>query len=370
MGPWGCRMSGSVLFAGRGSLNPTGWRLFFLRATTLFMVVGMAVLVGCHSSEYDENTRKAKRMTELFDRDEKYLGVPLQVGQVEFRENANVYTAKLSVFLRGTKGILDKPGSGGKPGKDGKLIAGKGQELEIATALSGGKESAQNSADAPYGFVYLLDPKSKDAKNARIDAILVLVRHDKTGDHKDRAKLVGDLAKLRITKNFDPEAKEGVDKFMGPKKLDPTFKDWFSTPIKTIPADEIFADAPVTLPDGRQAVWFTYLVPLNQKKPAKFAGTMAVCYRVIRSQPGPAGTSQPSGNTKGKATAAKDSDLVFDNQKKRFKAPQEVELSIKNLRLDADKDSAMELYNLRPSTTPGETAPAPSAAGSANKNSK
>lgn len=347
-------------------MSQMGWRLSVLRATSLFMLVGMAVLMGCHSSEYDENTRKAKRMTELFDRDEKFLGPPLQIGQVEFRETSNVLTAKLSVFLRGTKGIMDKPGSGGKPGKEGKIIAGKGQELEIATALSGGKESAQNSADAPYGFVYLLDPKAKGAKGPRVDAMLVLVRHDKKGDRKERTQLVADLAKLRITKNFDPEAKEGTDKFMAPKKLDPTFKDWFPTAIKTITADEVFTDAPVTLPDGRQAVWFTYLVPLNQKKPVKFAGTMAVCYRVIRPQGSPATPPATTGAGKGKGAAAKDSDLAFDDQKKRFKPPQDVELSIKNLRLDADKDAAMEIFNLRQGTTPGEPAPAP-AAGAANK---
>lgn len=344
------------------------WRLLVLRATSLFMVVGMAVLMGCHSSEYDENTRKAKRMTELFDRDEKLLGDPLQIGSVEFRETANIDTKKLSVFLRGTEGISPKPGTGGKPGKDGKIIAGKGQELEIATALSGGKESAQNSADAPYGYVYLLDPKAKPVKTPRVDAILVLVRPDKAGDRKERTKLVADLAKLRITKNFDPEAKEGVDKFMGPKKLDPTFKDWFPTPIKTIPADEIFADSLVTLPDGRQAVWFTYLVPLSQKKPVKFNGTMAVCYRVVRPQLGPAQT-QPAGTAKAKSSPGKESDLAYDDQKKRFKVPQDVELSIKNLRLDADKDSAMELYNLRAGTTPGDASPAPSA-GAGNKQSK
>lgn len=344
-----------------------GWRLSVLRATSLFMVVGMAVLMGCHSSEYDENTRKAKRMTELFDRDEKFLGDPLQIGQVEFRDGSKVDTTKLSVFLRGTKGISPKPGSGGKPGKEGKIIAGKGQELEIANALSGGKESAQNSADAPYGFVYLLDPKAKPVKTPRVDAILVLVRPDKAGDRKERTKLVADLAKLRITKSFDPEAKEGADKFMAPKKLDPTFKDWFPTPIKTIAADEIFADAPVILPDGRQAVWFTYLVPLNQKKPTKFAGTMAVSYRVIRPQVAPGSAPQPTGTGKAKGTTAgKESDLAYDEQKKRFKAPQDVELSIKNLRLDADKDAAMEIHNLRAGTTPGESTPAPSA-GAGNK---
>lgn len=345
------------------------WRLLVLRATSLFMVVGMAVLMGCHSSEYDENTRKAKRMTELFDRDEKFLGDPLQFGDFEFRDGANINKQKLAIFLRGTKGISPKPGTGNKPGKEGKVFAGKGQELEIANALSGGKESAQNSADAPYGYVYLLDPKAKAAKTPRVDAILVLVRPDKGNDRKERPKLVADLAKLRITKSFDPDAKEGVDKFMGSKKLEPTFKDWFPEPekVKSIPVDEIFADSVVTLPDGRQAVWFSYLVPLTQKKPAKFNGTMAVCYRVIRPQSGPGNAPQPAGAGKAKSGSAKESDLAFDEQKKRFKAPQDVELSIKNLRLDADKEAALQLFNLRSGTTPGDAAPAPSAGGAGSK---
>ncbi|RLT16785.1 MAG: hypothetical protein DWI28_07060 [Planctomycetota bacterium] len=328
-----------------------------LRALGLSLFGGVTLLIGCYSSEYDSNTRKAKLMTELFDRDEKVLGAALNIGHVEFRENANISTAKLSLFLRAPKGILDKPGTGGKANKEGKNFPGKGQEAEIVNALSGGMDSATNTADAPYGYVFLLDPKIKASSNPRTDAMLVLFRREKSGESADitKAKMVADLARFRINKNIDFKIKE-LSTFVGNKKLEPTFKDWFPEPIKPIASDELYATSSVTLGDKRQAVWFTYLVPINQKKPQKFAGIMAVCYRVIRPPLGPDNkeTTVAGGGT-GKPS------LEFDQKTGRYKPPVEILRSIENLRLDPDRDMAMELYNKRTGTAQAEAAPAPTA---------
>ncbi len=314
-----------------------------------------ALLMGCYSSDYDGNTRKAKSMTELFDRDEKVLGGVLNIGNVEFRENANISQAKLSVFLRAPKGILDKPGTGGKANKEGKNFPGKGQEAEIINALSGGLETTTNTADAPYGFVFLLDPKIKPSQGPRTDAMVVLFRREKSGESTEitKAKMVADLARFRISKNIDFKSKD-LATLVGNKKLEPTFKDWFPEPIKPIASDELFAPTSVTLGDKRQAVWFSYLVPINQKKPQKFTGIMAVCYRVIRPPLGPDNKETTvSGGDKSKGS------LEFDLKTARYKPPLDVLRSIENLRLDPNREAAMELFNKRQGTTQAEAAPAP-----------
>lgn len=334
-----------------------------MRAFGLGLFGGVALLVGCYSSDYDANTRKAKTMTELFDRDEKVLGGVLNLGQLEFRENATTTQVKLSLFLRVPKGILDKPGTGGKANKEGKNFPGKGHEAEIALALSGGLESTTNAADGPYGFVFLLDPKVKASQGPRTDAMAVLFRQEKSGESPDitKAKMVADLVRFRISKNIDFKAKD-LTTLVGNKKLEPTFKEWFpepnnpNNPIKPIASDEIFATSSITLPDKRQAVWFTYLVPINQKKPQKFTGLMAVCYRVIRPPLGPDNKETTVAATdKGKGS------LEFDVKTGRYKPTSDILRSIENLRLDPDKEGAMELYNKRTGTTQAEAAPAPAA---------
>lgn len=333
-----------------------GRRLFWWRGVSLVLFLGLGGLVGCFSEEFDESTRKVHKMTESFDIEEKYLGLPLKIDQIDFPGAPGVMgpSYKLKLFLRGSKGIGATPGNPKAPkGIPGTGAIGRGYEMEIMAALNGGKPPlATNSADPPYGMVFMLDANAMKSINKapRVETILVLFRNEGTPEKKGRNRLISDLVRFgAVPKYFDLDAPESKDKFVS-KKLEPVFKEYMFGHSKAINAEELITDSATQLPDGRSQVWFTYLVPVNQKAGANtFVGTMSLSYRVTWAGKG-APIAAPS--TKGTAGApktkgGKDAEVVFDSAKKSFQVPEPVKRSIATLRMGKDVDKALELYNYR-----------------------
>ncbi len=328
-----------------------GRQLFWWRGGSLVLVLGLA---GCFSEEFDESTRKVQKMTESFDIEEKYLGTPLKIDQIDFPgpPGAQGASYKLKMFLRGTKGIGATPGNPkaakGIPGQGG---IGRGFESEILATLNGGKQPpAANSADPPYGMVYVLDANSMKSVNKapRVETIMLLFRNEGTPEKKGKNRLIADLVRFgAVPKYFDLDAPESKDKILA-KKLEPVFKDYMFGHAKVINAEELVTESATQLPDGRSQVWFTYLVPMNQKAGANtFVGTMSVSYRVTWAGKGSAAAAPAKGAAVSKTKEGKGAEVVFDAAKKSYQVPEPVKRSISTLRMGKDVEKALELYNYR-----------------------
>lgn len=331
-----------------------GRQILWWRGGSLILFLGLGCLAGCFSEDFDESTRKVQKMTESFDIEEKYLGVPLKIDQIDFpgAPGALGPSYKLKVFLRGTKGIGATAGNPkaakGIPGLGG---IGRGYESEILATLNGGKQPpAPNSADPPYGMVFVLDANSSKTVNKapRVETIMVLFRNEGTPEKKGRNRLLSDLVRFgALPKFYDLDAPESKDK-VATKKLEPVFKEYMFGSNKAIPAEELVTDSATQLPDGRSQAWFTYLVPMNQKAGANtFVGTMSVSYRVTWAGKGSPVSAPAKGAAAPKAKGAKDAEVVFDSAKKSFQVPEPVKRSIASLRMGKDVEKALELYNYR-----------------------
>lgn len=372
-----------------GHLQVPGRQLFWIRSASLSLVLGLGMVLGCYSEGLDESTRKVHKMTEIFDTEEKFLGVPLKIDQIDFPGAGGPAgggtTHKLKVFLRGPKGIAALPGNPKAPkGMPGTGAIGKGQEQEIMAALNNGKQPlTPNSGDPPYGLVYMLDANASKTinKGPRVETILALFRpegnpeKDKT---KGKTKLIADLARFGIAKNFDPDAQGSKDKFFVNKKLEPALKEYMEGHSKAINAEELITDTAQQLADGRSQVWFTYLVPVNQRGSGnnQFQGTMALSYKVTwlskqAAAAGAGGGATNKGAAKAKGSSKDGGEVVFDGAKKAFLPPDPVKRSVSSLRLGADVERAMELYNYRSGAGSSSTADSSSGpATSTNTNTK
>jgi len=331
--------------------------LIWWRIGSLALFLGLGGILGCYSEELDESTRKVQRMTEIYDAEEKVLGGPLKIDQIDFpgaggaAGGGSMY--KLKVFLRGPRGIQSTPGNPKAPKMPGSGAFGKGYEMEIMAALTNGATPVmQNSNDPPYGLVFSLDAKESKVinKTPRVETVAVLFRRDGEGDKKfSRPKLVQDLARFGIIpKAFDPDGAD-KDKHFAPKKIEPAFKEYMEGFSKSILTEEVIADSARNLPDGRTQVWFTYLVPASQKvAPTPFNGSMAVAYKVTwmsKKNADALGTGKGK-DAKAKASG-KEAEVQFDTAKKMFIAPEAVKRSLASLRLGPDVEKTKELFSRR-----------------------